>query len=105
MAELFKVLAGRSDDHFTLGGISFEAAPLVIEEYAEYISLPDGLFDVKAEFYAAKLRARVRGTKTDPANITPEWVMSNLPVSMMAVLDHVLIHGRMPESGEKKAGA
>ena len=101
MAQLFKVLAGTSEDTFNIGKVSFQAAPLTIMEYAEYLALPEG-FDAKCEYYAAKLRSRQQGTK-DPVAITAEWVMENLPVSMIPVLEHVLIHGKMPDPSEKKA--
>lgn len=103
MAELFKVLAGTSSDTFSIGDVSFMAAPFTIMEFAEYLALPDGNFDTKCDFYAGKLRPRLRGTKPDPATITGEWVMENLPVSMIPVLDHLLIHGKMPDPSEKKA--
>lgn len=104
MAELFKVLAGTSSDTFSIGGASFMAAPLTIMEYGQFLALPDNDYVAKCAFYAEKLRPRLRGTKPDPATITAEWIMENLPASMIPVLDFLLIQGRMPETGEKKAG-
>ncbi len=101
--ELIKVVAGRSSDHITLGGVEFEAAPLMIREYGEWLALGDAdggrSLDARAEFLAEKLRKRVKGTKTDPATITAEWIMDNVPISMLNTLEHLFIHGELPAKG------
>lgn len=96
---LFTVLAGRSKDFFSIGGIDFEAAPLSLLEYGEMMALPDGL-DAKAEFLAEKLRKRLRRGTDDPALITTDWVMENVPLSMVRTLDHVLLYGELPTEGD-----
>ncbi len=102
MAELFAVMAGRSSDTFSLGGIKFQAAPVTLDEYGEYLSLPSEL-DAQAEWLADKLKRRLSGTKTDPSAITPQWVMAELPLPTMRILTHVLIHGEMPGAENTKA--
>lgn len=99
MSQLFAVLAGKAEDTFAIGGVVFMAAPLTIAEYAEFkITGTEG--DVQAEFWAGKLRARVHEpTKTDPATITAEWYMENVPVSLVPTLIHLLIEGEMPRTG------
>ncbi len=109
MAELFSVMAGRSQHTFTLGGIRFEAAPVTIREYGEYLALPadakGNVFeDVHAEWLADKLKRRLSGTKTDPDTITAEWVMEELPLPTRNILMHVLIHGEMPGENTKATG-
>lgn len=102
MAEqLFNVLAGKSADFFELGGIAFEAAPFTLLEYTEFLGLPDGDLGEQAAFIADKLRRRVRGTKHDPAGITPDWVLENLPLPTLGVLQHLFMTGEMPKGGGK----
>lgn len=102
MANLFTVMAGRSDDTFHIGGQRFMAAPVTLDEYGEYLALPDKL-DAQAEWLADKLKRRLSGTKTDPESITPAWVMAELPLPTMRTLTHLLIHGEMPGAENTKA--
>lgn len=102
MAEkLFNVLAGKSADYFELGGVPFEAAPFTMLEYTEFLAIPDGDMGERAAFIAAKLRARIRGTKHDPVTITADWVLENLPLPTLAVLQHIFMTGEMPKEGGK----
>ena len=112
--KLFAALAGISADTFDLGEVTFMAAPLTIAENAEYNALatvpvrtPDGEVvqiiaeDARAEFWADKLRRRVKNTtKTDPATITAQWFMENCPRPTLGVLEHVRFYGEMPGAGE-----
>lgn len=95
-------MAGRSPNTFNLGGVRFEAAPVTIREYGEYLALPDAL-DAQAEWIADKLKRRLSGTKTDPETITSEWVMEELPLPTLRILTHLLIHGEMPGAENTKA--
>lgn len=97
--KLFETLAGTSSDHFKIGDVDFMAAPLTLREYGEYLALPQGMIDAKAEYLADKLRRRVRGNKTDPATITEDWVMEHLELPMVPVLEHLLLYGKLPEDG------
>lgn len=103
MSNLFTVLAGQSPDTFTIGDVKFMAAPVALDEYAEYLSLQGekGMtLDVQARWLADKLRRRVQGKGTDPVTITPEWVMENTPLPTLGILQHVLLYGEMPKAGE-----
>ncbi|WP_019584673.1 hypothetical protein [Deinococcus apachensis] len=105
MSQLFVALAGRSEHTFKVGDVEFEAAPLTIMEAGEYFALQareNGAFDARCEHLALKLRQRCR-TKVDPASITTEWLMERLDIPTLQVLEHVLLYGEMPGSGEKKA--
>lgn len=99
MSRLFSVIAGQADATFSIGDAEFMAAPLTISEYAVYKSLGKEM-DAEAEFWAEKLRSRIRGTKPDPATITTEWVMDNVPMSLLPTLAHVMIYGELPGPGE-----
>jgi hypothetical protein len=110
--KLFTALAGISADTFDIGEVTFMAAPLTIAENAEYNALPtvqvrtkDGVIeiiaeDARAEFWADKLRRRLKGNKTDPAKITAQWFMENCPRPTLAVLEHVMFYGELPGAGE-----
>jgi hypothetical protein len=103
MSNLFTVLAGQSPDTFTIGGVKFMAAPVALDEYAEFLSLQGekGMpLDVQANWMADKLRRRTHGKDTDPAIITQEWVLANVPLPTLSVLQHVLLYGEMPRAGE-----
>ena len=98
MSRLFSEIAGRSQDTFQLGGVEFEAAPYTLAEYAAYLALPDGDLGAKAEFHAERLKRRIRGTKHDPDTVTAEWVLDNLPLPTLQVLEHVMLYGKMPQA-------
>lgn len=101
--ELFKVMAGVSADTFSIGGVAFYAAPLTLMEYGAFLALPENQLDSKAEFLADKLQRRIVGTKVKPDTITQEWLLENLTVPVLTVLQHVLLYGEMPkESAEPK---
>lgn len=95
--KLFNVLAGKSADYFELGGVSFEAAPFTLLEYVEYTALPEGDLGARAEFLAEKMRRRVRGNKTDPALITDEWILENMPLPTLNVVQTLFMTGEMPK--------
>lgn len=95
--KFFTVLAGTSENHFSIGGVDFQAAPLTLAEYGKFLAVPDDISE-QAHFLADKLKRRVRGTKHNPDDITPEWLMDNLTIAMMATLKHVLLYGEMPEA-------
>lgn len=104
MAEkLFNILAGKSADYFELGGIQFEAAPFTLLEYVEYTGLEDNDLGARAEFLADKMRRRVRGNKVDPAIITDVWILENMPLPTLNVVQHLFMTGEMP-SKEAKPG-
>lgn len=105
MAKLFELLAGTSSDHFKIHDVEFFAAPVTLEEYGHFLALqsddphnPTPL-DARAEFIAEKLRGRVRGKTADPATITTEWVMQNVTLTHLKVIEYVLLHGEMPAQG------
>ncbi|WP_407570733.1 hypothetical protein [Deinococcus altitudinis] len=112
---LFTVLAGQSTDTFNIGGVKFMAAPVTLDEYAEFLSLPqlpagpDGRpqgisLIVQADWMADKLRRRIQGKDPDPVTITGEWVQQNVPLPTVQILQHVLLYGEMPKvTDEKKA--
>lgn len=98
--ELFKVMAGVSSDTFTIGDVTFMAAPFTMMEYGAFLALPEDAIDLRVEFLADKLRRRVRGNKIDPATITEQWLMENLELPKLPILQHVLLHGKMPEAAD-----
>lgn len=98
--KFFAELAGESADYFEIGGVQFYAAPLTLREYVEFTKLPDGV-EEQAAFLSQKLKRRVRGTKQNPDDITPDWILENVTVPRLKVLQHVLLHGEMPTAGEK----
>ncbi len=102
--ELFSVMAGRSPHTFSIGGVRFEAAPVTLMEYGEYLALPENRIDLLSEWLADKLKRRLSGTKTDPAVITPEWVLEEVPKPTVAVLTHILLNGEMPGENTKATG-
>jgi hypothetical protein len=105
VSNLFTVLAGQSNDTFTIGGVKFMAAPVALDEYAEFLSLQGekGMaLGVQAEWMADKLRRRVQGKDPDPATITQEWVLANVPLPTLSVLQHVLLYGEMPKANDEK---
>lgn len=109
---LLTVLAGVSKDTFTIQEIVFMAAPLTIAEVAEYNALPTVAVtvggeareriaeDARCEFWADKLRRRVKGNATDPATITAEWFMEHMESSRLPLLEHLLFYGELPKAGE-----
>ncbi len=104
MSNLFTVLAGQSADTFSIGGVKFMAAPVALDEYAEFMALKDASLAMQCEWLADKLRRRIQGKDPDPVTITGEWVLKNVPFSYLSVLQHVLLYGEMPKAeGEKKA--
>ncbi len=105
MSSLFTVLAGKSADTFKLGGIEFQAAPVTLREYGEYLASQEGSIADQTVWLADKLKRRLQNaTKTDPEEITPDWVLDNLPLPFMKIVNHILLYGEMPkESSEKKA--
>ena len=112
---LFTVLAGQSSDTFSIGGVKFMAAPVALDEYAEFLALPQlppdehgnprgTSLNVQADWIANKLRRRIQGKDHDPATITGEWVQQNVPLPTVSILQHVLLYGEMPKvTDEKKA--
>ncbi len=108
MSHLFTLMAGRSEDTFTLGGVTFEAAPLTLLEVGEFYAFrgtEDGrAFDGRCEWLAAKLRSRVR-RPTDPLKVTTEWLLEQLDLPTLNRLEFLLVQGELPraEDGEKKA--
>lgn len=108
---LFTVLAGRSADTFSIGDVKFMAAPVTLDEYAEFLALqqpgPDGQpggmsLAAQSDWLADKLRRRIQGKDPDPATITAEWVQKNVPLPTVAVLQHVLLYGEMPKAADEK---
>lgn len=97
MSELFNDLAGRSDAYFTIGGVSFEAAPFTLMEYVQYQNIEQ--FGDRAEFMADRLSRRIRGTTTKPDEITTEWLMDNLPLPRLTYLETLLLTGKPPKDG------
>ncbi|MFC4428027.1 hypothetical protein [Deinococcus navajonensis] len=97
--KLFEVMAGISADYFSIGGVQFYAAPFTLMEYATYQALPENDLGAKAEFIAEKLQVRIRGTKAKAAEITTDWVMENVPLPTMRLLQHILIYGEKPRDG------
>lgn len=97
--KLFAVMAGQSADYFSIGGVEFQAAPYTLLEYATYNALPENDLLAQAEFIAERLQVRIRGTKTKPADITPDWVMANMPVPTLRLLQHILMYGEVPMDG------
>lgn len=100
MSRLFSVVAGESSDTFSIGGITFKAAPYTLMEYALYLALPEEDLGEKASFHAERLKRRIQGTKDDPELITGEWLLENLPLPMLKVLEHIMLYGEMPKTGE-----
>ena len=102
---LFTVLAGQSTDTFSIGGVKFMAAPVALDEYAEFLALQGekGMaLGVQADWMADKLRRRIQGKDPDPATITHEWVLANVPLPTLSVLQHVLLYGEMPKVTDEK---
>lgn len=113
MADLFAVLAGKSKDTFSLGGIKFMAAPLSLAENAEYnalatVQVRDGqgnvveiiAEDARAEFWADKLKRRIQSpTDHSPDGITSEWFMANIDRPTLLKLEHVMFYGTLPQAG------
>lgn len=98
MSELFNDLAGQSDHYFTIGGVSFHAAPLTLLEYVTFQNVEQ--FGDRVEFLAERLRRRIRGTATSPETITTEWLMENLGLPRLSYLETVLLTGKPPKDGE-----
>ena len=102
MSSLFTDLAGISDDTFKIGEAVFMAAPVTLDEYAEFQTVQQGAGPELYAWLADKLRRRVKGVKTDPATITAEWVTANLSLPKLGVLQHVLLYGEMPKATDEK---
>lgn len=122
---LFAILAGQSEATFSIGGVTFQAAPMTILEYAEYLAVNDGdvtdelragfadvpqLTDADLALYtfcARELRKRLApGQNLDAAALDTRWLCANYPQSRVNVLTHLLVHGELPPPGgpgEKKA--
>ena len=107
MSNLFTLIAGRSEDTFTLGGVTFEAAPLTLMEVGEYFAFrqtEDGqAFDARCEWLAAKLRSRA--LRVDPITITGEWLLELMSVPALSVIEHILVHGELPTRGPENTKA
>jgi len=105
VSHLFTVLAGKSSDTFKLGGVEFQAAPVTLREYGEYLAIEKQPIQVQATWLADKLGRRLQNTtKSDLPEITDEWVLDNLPLPFLKIVQHILLYGEMPkEGGEKKA--
>ncbi|PJI54590.1 hypothetical protein CTI14_13595 [Methylobacterium radiotolerans] len=99
MSELFNDLAGQSEQYFTIGGVSFYAAPFTLMEYVLYQNLPSEELADRAEFLADQLSRRIRGTATKPETITRDWLMDNLPLPRLPYLETVLLTGKPPKDG------
>lgn len=97
--KLFEAMAGKSATYFTIGGVDFYAAPFTLLEYTIFQSLPEGDLGAKAEFLAEKLQLRLRGVKTPASTITMDWVLENVPLPTLALLQHVLLYGEKPKDG------
>ncbi|GGK11761.1 hypothetical protein GCM10008955_01240 [Deinococcus malanensis] len=103
MSELFSDFAGRSEAYFSVQGVEFMAAPFTLQEFVEYQQLPSDGRHVgeRADFMASRLRRRIRGTTTDPATITTEWLMEHLGLPRLGYLETLLLTGKKPEDGGK----
>lgn len=105
---LFAHIAGRSEDTFTLAGVAFEAAPLTLAEVGEFFAVrasPGGnTLDARCEWLAPKLRGRVV-RPADPIVVTTEWLLEHLSLPVLGKVEHLLVHGELPqvEDGAKKA--
>lgn len=71
-------------------------------EVGEYFAIksrsagPGGItFDERAEYIAMKLRLRVQ--KTDPITITRDWLMEQVGVPGLDLVEYVLIYAEMPQ--------
>jgi len=103
VSNLFTVLAGKSNDTFKLGGVEFQAAPVTLREYGEYLAFEKQPLSDQAVWLADKLRRRLHNpTKTDPDEITAEWLLDNLPLPHLAIVQHILLYGEMPKEGSEK---
>ena len=105
---LFAHIAGRSEDTFSLAGVTFEAAPLTLAEVGEFFAVreaPGGnTLDARCEWLAPKLRGRVV-RPADPIVVTAEWLLEHLSLPVLGKVEHLLEHGELPqvEDGAKKA--
>ncbi len=93
------VVAGKSDDYISVGGIEFMMAPITIEEYVKYLALGDrATEEQQADWLAEKLRARlVNPVAVDPAGITRMWVMQNVPKVLVGTFRYILLNGELPK--------
>lgn len=107
MSNLFTLVAGRSEDTFTLGGVTFEAAPLTLMEVGEYLASrgteAGNAFDARCEWLAPRLRQRVR--RSDPAAVTEAWLLETLSLPALSIVEHLLIHGELPARGGENTKA
>lgn len=119
---LFAILTGQSDQTFAIAGLTFYAAPVTVLDFAVYLGVSaDDVTDAqmrpfakyrkvdkdlvaRLEWMAEHLRRRLKPpAEIDPAEITALWVAQKVPQIRLSDLEHVLLHGAMPEGGEKKA--
>lgn len=104
---LFTLIAGRSDDTFTIGPVTFEAAPLTLLEVGEYFAFratDDGkTFDGRCEWLAPKLRQRA--VRVDPASVTLEWLLQNVSLPGLEAIEYLLIYGEVPKKGDENTKA